>query len=229
MVDIALFMILPYVAVAIELSVSLYRYFSGSYQFSSLSSEFLEGRELFWGSTCWHFGILAVILGHVIGFAFPREVMLFGGTSARLLILEVGALIFGLMALTGILLLIKRRLTHPRIQAVTSPMDLIVLGILFVQVASGVWIAMQYRWGSLWYAAALVPYLRSLFTLRPIVENVASMPWVVKLHMVTTFLIIGILPFTRLLHFLVVPIPYLWRSWQIVVWNWDRKRIRKPG
>lgn len=227
MFDLALFVIFPYVAIVLEIAVSFYRYFSGSYKFSSLSSEFLEGRELFWGSQPWHYGILFVLIGHVVGFLVPKEVLLFNEVPVRRLILEVTALTFALMALIGLLVLIRRRFTNDRVWAVTAKMDLFVLVLLLIQTFSGIYIALTYRWGSSWYAAALVPYLRSLFVLKPNLEYIAPMPWVVKLHIANAYCLIAVLPFTRLVHFLVLPVSYIWRSWQVVIWNWDRKKIRK--
>ncbi|MDL1870791.1 respiratory nitrate reductase subunit gamma [Deltaproteobacteria bacterium PRO3] len=224
-----LFVVFPYVAIALEVVVSVWRYIFRRHEFTSLSSEFLESKKLFWGSVPWHYGILAVLLGHLIGLLFPREVLLWNSVPIRLLILEVTGLTFGLLALVGIVLLIVRRISDPRIRQVTSKVDVLVLAVLLVQVASGVAVAIGYRWGSSWYASALVPYLRGLFTLNPNVEFVAGMPTLVKVHVFTAFLIVAILPFTRLIHFLVVPVSYLWRSYQIVVWNYDRKKIRRAG
>ena len=85
----------------------------------------------------------------------------------------------------------------------------------------------MYRWGMTWYAASMVPYLKSIFMLNPQMEYVMAMPLLVKIHVVNAFLIIAVLPFTRLVHFLVLPVHYLWRSWQVVIWNYDRKNIRK--
>lgn len=227
MFDLALFVIFPYVAIVLEIAVSFYRYFSGSYKFSSLSSEFLEGRELFWGSQPWHYGILFVLVGHVVGFLFPKEVLLFNEVPIRRLVLEVTALSFGLLALIGLLVLIRRRLTNDRVWAVTTKMDLFVLLLLLIQTFSGIYIAIYYRWGSSWYASLLVPYLRSLFVLKPNLETIAALPLIVKVHVANAFCLIAVLPFTRLVHFLVLPIAYIWRSWQVVIWNWDRKKIRR--
>src|SRR3989338_6265834 len=127
-----LFGVAPYVAVTLLLSVSLWRYFVTRYKFSSLSSEFLESNELFWGSLPWHYGIMVLFFGHLIGFLFPRHVMAWNGMPLRLLILEVTALMFALLALVGLVLLIRRRFANARIRAVTSRMDLVVLGILLV-------------------------------------------------------------------------------------------------
>jgi nitrate reductase gamma subunit len=227
MFDTILFAILPYVVVAVELVASLWRYFSNRYKFSSLSSEFLESNQLFWGSVPWHYGIMVVLMGHVVAFLFPREILLFNSVPVRLVILEVTALTFGVLALFGLIMLIYRRLTNLRIRAVTTKMDIVVLMMLLIQVASGVGTALFYRWGSSWYAAVLVPYLRSVFMLSPNVELVSGLPWLVKVHIVNAFLIIGILPFTRLVHFLLLPIGYLWRPYQLVVWNANQKKIRQ--
>ncbi|MFO1464403.1 MAG: respiratory nitrate reductase subunit gamma [bacterium] len=224
-----LFLVFPYVAIALMLTVSIWRYLFRRHEFTSLSSEFLESKELFWGSVPWHYGILFVLFGHLVGLLFPREVLLWNSVPIRLLILEVSALTFGLMALVGMVLLIIRRATHPRIRRVTSVTDILVLAILLVQVVSGILVATMHRWGSSWYASALVPYLRSIFTLNPNIEYVAGMPVLVKIHVFTAFLIVAILPFTRLIHFLVVPVSYLWRPYQVVIWNFDRKKIRRAG
>lgn len=227
MFDFILFAVFPYVAVTVELVVSIYRYRNNSYKFSSLSSEFLENNQLFWGSVPWHYGIIVLLFGHFLGFLFPREVLAFGSVPMRLLIIEISALVFGLMALFGLVVLMHRRLTQPRIKVVTSRMDIFILALLLLQVITGVSTALFYRWGINWYAASMVPYLKSLFLLSPKLGYVVSLPLVVKLHIVGAFLIIAILPFSRLLHFLVLPVHYLWRSWQVVIWNYDRKKIRK--
>lgn len=227
MLNFFLFVIFPYVAIAILLVVSLHRYFNNSYKFSSLSSEFLESEQLFWGSVPWHYGIMGVLVGHVIGFCFPREVLAFGSVPVRLLIIEATALMFGLMSLFGLIVLIRRRMTDSRVRVVTSRMDMFILFLLLVQVMSGVGTAIFYRWGINWYATSMVPFLKSLMMLNPELLFIKSMPHLVKLHVFNAFLIIAVLPFTRLLHFLVLPISYIWRSWQKVIWNYDRKSYRK--
>lgn len=226
MLDFLLFAVSPYVAMTLLLSVSLGRFFFTRYKFSSLSSQFLEAKDLFWGSVPWHYGILTLFVGHLIGFLCPQHVAIWNSIPLRLLILEVTALVFGLLSLVGIILLIRRRLNHPRIRVVTSWMDVVVLLVLLIQVVAGVGIALTYRWGSAWYVGVLVPYLWSIFTFSPQVDLMAGMPWLVKTHVFGAFLIVAILPFTRLVHFLVPPISYLWRRYQVVIWNWDRKKIR---
>lgn len=224
MLDNLFFIILPYAAFTLAIVVTVQRYLKRGFTYSSLSSQFLEGDELFYGSVPWHIGILVVLTGHIIGFAIPRQVLWFNGVPARLYVLETTGLLFGLLAFVGIVSLIVRRITSTRIRAVTSPMDVLVLVVLLVQVALGVYTALFYRWGSSWYATSAVPYLRSLFMLQPDLRMIAPLPLAVKLHIINAYIFLAILPFSRLVHMLVVPVHYLWRPYQIVIWNWDRRR-----
>jgi nitrate reductase gamma subunit len=227
MYDNILLMVFPYLAVVIAVTVSIYRFKTNRFSFSSLSSEFLENNELFWGSVPWHYGIITVLLGHLFGLLFPKELLAFNGVPLRLYILEGTGFVMGLLALVGVVLLMRRRMTNKRLMAVTSKMDRIVLFVLLLQVLAGVSIAINYRWGSSWYASSMAPYLQSLFKLKPNLAYVAPMPLLVKFHIVNGFFIVVLIPFTRFLHFLVVPLQYPFRKWQIVMWNWDPKKIRK--
>jgi nitrate reductase gamma subunit len=65
------------------------------------------------------------------------------------------------------------------------------------------------RWGSQWYPHTAVPYLQSLLSLSPRVDCVADFPWVFKVHVAGAFLILAILPFTKLVHFLFLPVAFL--------------------
>ena len=133
----------------------------------------------------------------------------------------------GLIALFGVIILMRRRMVNKRLMVVTSKMDRVVLFVLLMQVLAGVSIAVMYRWGANWYAASMAPYLQSLFLLKPNLAYVAPMPLLVKFHIVNGFFIVLLIPFTRFLHFLVVPLQYPFRNWQIVMWNWDPKKVRK--
>jgi len=224
--DNLLFVIFPYTVIILAVVVTAQRYFKRGFTYSSLSSQFLESGELFYGSVPWHIGILGVLTGHLIGFAFPKSVLAFNSLPIRLYIMESTGLLFGLMCLVGIVNLIVRRHVSARVRAVTSPMDLVVLLLLLIQVVLGVYTAIFYRWGSSWYAASAVPYLRSLLTLRPDASMIAPLPMVVKAHFLNAWVLVAVFGFSRLVHMLVVPIHYLWRPYQLVIWNWNRKRIR---
>lgn len=227
MINTLLFVVLPYVALAVFLVGSIYRYRKSGFQVSSLSSQFLEGKQLFWGSQPFHWGLFFLFFGHLIAFLIPSAVVAWNGSPLRLLVLESTAFAFGLSALMGLILLVRRRITNPRVKIVTSKMDVVVYIVLFTQIISGLAVAYFNRWGSSWFAAFLTPYLRSIFVFSPEIDGIASVNsfWL-KLHVVSAFSIIGIIPFTRFVHFLVYPVDYLWRSYQQVIWNWNRRDIR---
>jgi len=229
MLESFLFIIFPYSVVILAIVITVQRYLKRGFTYSSLSSQFLESKELFYGSVPWHYGILGVLTGHLLGMLFPRTILWFNGVPVRLYILESTGLALGLMCLVGIVSLIVRRVQSPRIRSVTTPMDVIVLLLLLIQVGLGVFTALFYRWGSSWYVTLAVPYLQSLFTLQPDVKTVGSLPLVVKLHIVNAYLLAAVFGFSRLVHMMVVPLHYLWRPYQLVIWNRNRKRIRRPG
>lgn len=222
-----LFATLPYVAVGIFLVGSIYRYTKKGYKVSSLSTQFLEGKKLFWGSQPFHWGLLVLFFGHLIAFLFPRALIAWNGQPIRLLILEVSSFAFALLALLGLVLLIKRRLTSKTLLVVTNKMDMVVYAVLLTQIVSGLGVAFFVRWGSTWFASVLTPYLRSIFSFTPDIEAVSAAPVWIQLHIVSAFLIIGIIPFTRFMHFLVAPVDYIWRRYQMVIWNWNRSAIRQ--
>ena len=227
MTNILLFVVLPYAALAIFLIGSIYRYLNKGFTVSSLSSQFLEGRKLFIGSQPFHWGLFFLFFGHLIAFLFPRAVIAWNGQPVRLLILEISAFAFGLAAFVGVILLIYRRLTTRRVQMVTSKMDLVVFAILLTQIISGLLVAYQSRWGSSWFASFITPYLRSVFVFDPQIDALVSVNSLsLKVHVISAFALIGLIPFTRFIHFLVYPVDYLWRSYQQVIWNWPRKNIR---
>lgn len=223
------FVSLPYVVIVVFLVGTIYRYRSDAFTYSSLSAQFLEGRQGFWGTVPFHWGILVVFLGHLFAFAFPRAVLTLNSNPARLIIHEGVGFIFGMTLLVGMGVLLVRRLLNARLQVVTSPMDLLVEFLLLTQAVLGLWIALGYRWGSSWFAADLSPYLWSILKLDPQPEAVYAMPLVIKLHIIGAFAIFLLIAFSRLAHLLVAPFHYIWRPYQVVIWYWDRKRIRQAS
>ncbi len=226
--DNLLFVVLPYLAFVIFLLVTIQRYRRQTFTYSSLSSQFLENKHHFWGMVPFHYGILVIIVGHILGFCVPSHVIAWNSVPLRLYILESAALIFGLLTLIGFVNVIVRRFRSSKINRVTTPADWILYCILMVQIVTGILVATNERWGSSWYASNAAPYLWSLLKLSPEVAYIAPLPWLVKTHITCAFLLIAFFPFTRLVHILVVPNPYLWRRAQVVRWNWDRKKIRNP-
>lgn len=224
--NVLLFAVLPYLAVFTLILVSIMRYMRRGYTYSSLSSQFLENKQHFWGLVPFHYGIITVLVGHFIAFLIPRSILWWNSRPARLYVLEVFAFIAGILTLIGLANLIIRRFTDSKAKITTSRADWIVLGVLGFSVLTGLYTALFYRWGSSWFATSMAPYLWSVLKLNPNLAFVTPMPIMFKLHIIAAYAIVLLFPFTRLVHVLVVPNPYLWRKPQLVRWYWDRKRIR---
>ncbi len=221
--DQLLFSVFPYLSVFTLLLVTIQRYRNQEFSYSSLSSQFLENKHHFWGLVPFHYGILTIIVGHVVAFLIPREILLWNSRPLRLYVLEVSALACAVLAVSGLAAGMLRRWRNDKVRRVTSPSDWAIFVMLGIQMGSGVGIAVLYPWGSSWYAAVAAPYLWSLAKLNPQIQGVSAMPFLVKLHIVGAFLLIGFFPFTRLVHILVIPNPYLWRKPQVVRW-WRKIR-----
>ena len=220
--DTFLFVVLPYLVFGVFLLVTIQRYRRQSFTYSSLSSQFLENKHHFWGMVPFHYGILVVLGGHFVAFLVPSSILAWNSHPLRLFILEASALVCGILTLIGFVNVMIRRMRNARVKVVTSHADRVLYAILLFQIASGIYVAVTHRWGSSWYASNAAPYLWSLLSGRPKMEFVTALPWAAKLHMISAFLLVGFFPFTRLVHILVVPNPYLWRKTQVVRWNRDR-------
>lgn len=216
--DEMLFIVLPYVAFVLFFLVTIQRYRVQRFTYSSLSSQFLENREHFWGVVPFHYGIIIILVGHVVAWLLPRQVLAFNARPLRLYLLEASGLALGLFTVMGLAAVILRRLRNRRLRVVTTLSDWILYALLLVQVASGVLVALLHPWGSSWFAGAAAPYLWSLAKLQPDIQYIAGLPPVVKMHIANAFVLIAFFPFTRLVHILVMPNPYLWRRLQVVRW-----------
>ncbi len=214
-----LYGILPYLAFSLAIAGGLYRYFADRFSFSSLSSQFLESGALFYGSIPWHYGIGLILLAHLVGGLFPAASAFLLRGPARLFAGELIGMSLGFLALLGMVVLIIRRLSNSQVVAVTTTMDWVLIVALTFQAAAGITTALFYRWGSLWYLDTAVPWFWSLAGLNPRFDTVISLPWLVQFHILNAIVIFALFPFTRLVHVVAVPLSYLWRPYQVVIWN----------
>jgi nitrate reductase gamma subunit len=157
------------------------------------------------------YGILVVLAGHFLAFLIPEQVVLWNSEPVRLYVFEVSGLVFALMTLVGLALTVVRCSTNadarPRLA------DWFLYTLLLLGVGSGVYVALFYWPGSSWYAIAAVPYLRSLVKLEPNISFVSAMPVAVKVHVVTAYLLLAFLPFTRVAR-------------PLIAGNWEAGRVK---
>ena len=128
------FGIYPYIAITVFFMGSLLRYDRDQYTWKASSSQLLSKKDMRWGSNLFHVGIIALFFGHLVGLLTPQwayHIFMTAGQK-QLLAMTAGG-IFGTMCLVGMILLIRRRMTDPRIKATSQPADLPILLVLFVQ------------------------------------------------------------------------------------------------
>ncbi len=229
MATFVLFVAFPYLAIVFAVALGIFRSVRDKTAVSSFSSQFLENEILFRGSATWHYGILVVLVAHGVALVFPRLWRLLGGSPLRLWGMEVAGLAFGLMALVGLAILMVRRIVVARVRRVTSVMDWALEVVLIVEVALGIVTAITYRWGSQWYLATAVPWIVSLLTLTPDTSFIANLPWLAKLHFFGAFVLVALFPFGRLLHLATSRLSYLFRAYQVVIWQRRGSRPRSRG
>jgi len=214
-----LFVIFPYVSILLAVVGTIYRTVHQPFSVSSLSSQLLERKKLFWGSISFHVGVVLILLAHLGALFFPQGLILWNSTPIRLYLLEISGLALGLWMLGGLVVLFWRRLSSSRIRVVTTRMDIVVLVLLLVSALTGVLTATLYRFGSYWFVGIFTPYLWSILTLQPNPTLVAPLPWIIQLHVLNFFILLAIFPFSRLVHIITLPLGYLFRPWQIVIWE----------
>lgn len=213
------FVVLPYVALLTAIIMTIYRGIYRPFSISSLSSQLLERRQLYWGSIPFHWGIVIILLGHLVALLVPGSIVLWNAAPLRLYLLELTGIGLGLWALGGLVVLLWRRATVDRVRVVSTPMDYVVLILLLVSVVTGLITATYYRWGSYWFTGIFTPYLWGILTFRPDAAPLAPLPFMIKLHVINFYLLTLAFAFSRLVHIITWPLSYLVRPWQIVIAN----------
>ena len=218
-IDLLLFVVLPYASVILFLVGAIERYRRHPYSITSLSSQFLEGRRHFWAYMPFHLGILSVLAAHVCWFIAPGLEQRWNASPARLFTVEILLLACALAACAGYVASGLRRAADAKLRLVSSVWDTAVYLLLLGQIVVGVLVAVRYPWGSSWFTTVAAPYLWSLARLNPDASAVTALPQLARAHIVMAWLLLAVFPFSRLVHVLSVPNPYLWRAPQVVRWR----------
>ncbi len=222
LLDQFLWVIFPYLSLVTFVIGHVYRYRYDQYGWTPKSSQILERRLLMWGVLLFHWGLLFVIGGHVMGLLVPVEVYRSLGVSDHnyhLLSLWAGSLI-GFAALVGILLLNLRRWFNPRIRAGTEKMKFVTDALLLVVIILGMAATIGYRiyanqyelQSEFEYRETIGPWFRGLFTFSPDAGLMVGVPLIFQLHTLAAFVLFRLWPFSSLVHAWSVPLGYLRRS-----------------
>lgn len=207
-----IFTVFPYLCLTTFVVGHAYRYVTDRYGWNARSSEFLEKKALFAGSVLFHWGIVFTFLGHASGLLIPQSVLdRFGiDSQAHLEIAYWSGLAVGIAAFVGALLLIKRRLTHPRVQAVRRINDTVTIGAIVLVVGVGLYNVVFGHYNVLYTVA---PWIRGIVTFTPDAMLMKAVPLSYKIHVIAAWTLLGFSPFSRLVHIWSAPVFYFFRPW----------------
>jgi nitrate reductase gamma subunit len=196
MSDRVLFAIAPYVAAVIFIIGTLTRLSLERHAWPAAAETPFRGHRLS------AFTILIVMGAHVVMWVSPGLLLAWNGSVTHVIAIEIPLFALGVAAAFGLLtvMIVPRR--PPGLA------DTILLGVLAVAIASGLTLAVRYRWASAWSAVTLTPYVHSLVALQPNADLLA-MPYLIKLHVFSGIALIAVLPFTSVMHRVLRPCLHL--------------------
>jgi nitrate reductase gamma subunit len=216
-----LFQVYPYVCFTVFLLGSLLRFDRDQYTWKSDSSQMLRAGLLRWGSNLFHFGILFLFFGHMVGLLMPHAlygVFMTAGNKQMLAVVAGG--IAGAICFVGLSMLLYRRVFDPRIRLTSHATDIAILLVLWVQLVIGL-ITLPYSYqhadGSM--MLILADWAQRILTFRPVDATVmATLPWPYLIHIVFGMTIFLLFPFSRLVHVWsgFATVTFLFRPHQIV-------------
>lgn len=216
-----LFGIYPYVCLSVLLLGSLIRFDREQYTWKSDTSQMLRRGTLQLGSNLFHWGVLVVVVGHFAGFLAPHwMVSPFLSASGHQLLAMVGGGAAGLVSIIGLTMLIHRRLTDPRIRRNSRVRDIVIVLMLWLQLALGLWtvvLSMQHLDGAMF--ELLTDYVKGVVTFRPgVARLLVGVPLTYQLHILLGFTIFLVTPFTRMVHIWsgLASLAYVLRPYQLV-------------
>ena len=215
---------LPYIAFTFLIVGTLVRFFYFERNWTTKSSQFLEKKQLRIANPLFHFGLLCVIGGQVVGVLIPKTWTAAIGINDHMYhqgALYMGA-VAGLIFIVGFLLLMKRRFTVAELKVNTSRLDKWLYLFLTLAIFSGMAGTLLNASGFFDYRVSIGPWFRSLLAFMPDPSLMEGVPFMFKFHMFAWMAVAIIFPFSRLVHCLSAPLNYLTRPFIVY-----RKRDEK--
>ncbi len=216
------FGIYPYIALTVFLLGSLLRFEREQYTWKTDSSQMLYRGNLRLGNILFHVGILGLFFGHAVGLLTPVAVWDALGIShsfKQVFAMTAGG-IMGVICLIGLLILLHRRLTNPRIAAVTKTGDKILLLWILVTLSLGlstILVSADHMDGH--EMVRLMTWAQHIATLQgDAATYLMGTHWLFKMHLFMGMSLFVLFPFTRLVHVWsgFASVGYLGRAWQLV-------------
>ncbi|MGJ6980502.1 respiratory nitrate reductase subunit gamma [Aestuariimicrobium soli] len=217
--DALLWGVLPYLTLVVFVGGLVWRRRYDQFGWTTRSSQLYESKLLKIASPLFHFSLLAVFLGHVVGLLIPKAFTDWIGLSQHAY--HTGALYGGGLAgiglAVGLGMLIWRRRRTPQVFRATTWNDKIMYLVLALVVGLGMVATLTGGHTSTGeehnYRETVSPWFRSLFVFQPDIEAMAGATWQFKTHVVIALVLIAGIPFTRLVHAFSAPFHYLFRPY----------------
>jgi nitrate reductase gamma subunit len=198
-----LFGLYPYIALTVFLLGSLIRFDRDQYTWKSDSSQLLKAGQLRVGSNLFHIGVLFLFFGHFFGMLTPHflyESFISAGNKQVMAMVSGG--VAGVLGFIGVTVLLHRRLSEPRIRINSKTSDIVLLILLWLQLALGlatIPMSAQHLDGSM--MMKLAAWAQHIVTFQAGAPDLlAEAGWIFKMHMFLGMSIFFIFPFTRLVH-----------------------------
>ncbi|CAI9402325.1 respiratory nitrate reductase subunit gamma [Aestuariimicrobium sp. T2.26MG-19.2B] len=211
--------VLPYLTLLMLVGGLIWRRQYDAFGWTTRSSQLYESKVLRIASPVFHFSLLAVFGGHVVGLMVPKSFTDWIGLSQHNY--HAGALygggLAGLGLVLGLALLVWRRRRTPAVFRATTWNDKIMYLVLALVVGLGLFATLtggrtpsgaEHN-----YRETVSVWFRSLFTFQPDVDAMAASTWQFQAHVVIALLLIAGIPFTRLVHAFSAPVHYLFRPY----------------
>ncbi|MDH6244823.1 nitrate reductase gamma subunit [Mycobacterium sp. OTB74] len=210
--------IVPYVTLAMVVVGSWWRYRYDKFGWTTRSSQLYESRLLRIASPMFHFGILVVFAGHVIGLLIPESWTTAAGLSEHAYHVQAVLLGFpaGVATLTGIVLLIYRRRSTGPVFMATTVNDKVMYVFLVAAIAAGLTATTlgSGLFGEAYnYRESVSIWFRSIWVFRPRGDLMEEAPVYYQVHVAIGLVLFCLWPFTRLVHVFSAPIGYLFRPY----------------
>jgi nitrate reductase gamma subunit len=224
-----LWLTLPYVAFTSFVVGHIWRYRHDQFGWTTRSSQLHEGRLLRLGSPLFHFGLLAVLGGHVLGIGVPASWTAAVGVSEHayhLMSVSFGTL-SGLATVAGLAILLYRRFAVPAVRKATTTTDKVMYLLLSTAILTGMLntLGSNLIGGGYDYRATVSPWFRSLFTLSPQPDLMVGIPLSFQIHALVVLILLAGWPYTRLVHVFSAPVGYLTRPYVV----YRSRDVSHPG
>ncbi|KKW66368.1 respiratory nitrate reductase subunit gamma [Mycolicibacterium elephantis] len=209
--------VVPYVTLAVVAVGTWWRYRYDKFGWTTRSSQLYESRLLRIGSPMFHFGILVVIVGHIIGLVIPESWtdLIMSDHVYHIQAMVLGA-IAGITTLGGIALLVYRRRTTGPVFLATTVNDKVMYAVLVLAIVAGLactLIGATPVGADHDYRESVSPWFRSIWILQPRGDLMVQAPLWFHIHVMIAMVLFCLWPFTRLVHVFSAPIAYLFRPY----------------